>query len=100
MAVDFMQVTHLGYYRSEEEAAMVYDRVAVSMNGLGATTNFPAARYMRAGGGEFFGAREGGSAEGAGGEANGQVVALQGSQPEEGEVGSQGAQIGSTTLTL
>lgn len=49
------KVTHLGYYRSEEEAAMVYDRVAVSLNGPGATTNFPASRYMKSGPAEFIG---------------------------------------------
>lgn len=47
------QVTHLGYYQSEEEAAMVYDRVAVSLHGPNATTNFPASRHT--GSGELFG---------------------------------------------
>lgn len=48
-------MTHLGYYRSEEEAAIIYDRVAVSLNGAEATTNFPAAEYMQGGGNEFLG---------------------------------------------
>ena len=34
---------------------MVYDRVAVSLNGPGATTNFPASRYMKSGPAEFIG---------------------------------------------
>ena len=34
---------------------MVYDRVAVSLNGAGATTNFPASRYMKSGPAEFNG---------------------------------------------
>lgn len=34
---------------------MVYDRVAVSLNGPGATTNFPASRYVKAGPAEFIG---------------------------------------------
>lgn len=35
------KVTHLGYYRTEEEAARVYDKVAISLHGAGAQTNFP-----------------------------------------------------------
>ncbi len=34
---------------------MVYDRVAVSLNGPGATTNFPASQYIKAGSAEFIG---------------------------------------------
>jgi hypothetical protein len=34
-------VTHLGYYRTEEEAARVYDKVSISLHGDGAQTNFP-----------------------------------------------------------
>lgn len=35
------KVTHLGYYRTEEEAARVYDKVSISLHGAGAQTNFP-----------------------------------------------------------
>jgi hypothetical protein len=35
------QVTHLGYYRTEEEAARVYDKVSISLHGDNAQTNFP-----------------------------------------------------------
>ena len=49
-----MQVTHLGYYETEEEAARVYDRVAMSLN-PSAQTNFPAAEYDGAGQDEFKG---------------------------------------------
>lgn len=48
------QVTHLGYYPSEEEAARVYDRVALSLN-PGAQTNFPASQYPKGGSAEFSG---------------------------------------------
>lgn len=48
------QVTHLGYYETEDEAARVYDRVAISLNPR-AQTNFPAAQYARTGSGEFEG---------------------------------------------
>jgi hypothetical protein len=34
-------VTHLGYYPTEEEAARVYDRVAVGLHGEAAHTNYP-----------------------------------------------------------
>jgi hypothetical protein len=34
-------VTHLGYYRTEEEAARVYDKVSISLHGDTAQTNFP-----------------------------------------------------------
>jgi len=34
------KVTHLGYYRTEEEAR-VYDKVSISLHGAGAQTNFP-----------------------------------------------------------
>jgi len=34
-------VTHLGYYRTEEEAARVYDKVSISLHGDNAQTNFP-----------------------------------------------------------
>lgn len=39
------QVTHLGYYETEEGAARVYDRVSLSLHGPHAQTNFPAAEY-------------------------------------------------------
>lgn len=35
------KVTHLGYYRTEEEAARVYDKVSISLHGENAQTNFP-----------------------------------------------------------
>jgi hypothetical protein len=35
------KVTHLGYYRTEEEAARVYDKVSISLHGDNAQTNFP-----------------------------------------------------------
>lgn len=50
-----MQVTHLGYHQSEEEAAMAYDKVAVALNGTSAQTNFPRAQYLQAGCAEFAG---------------------------------------------
>lgn len=50
-----VQVTHLGYYEAEEEAARVYDRVAISVNGPQAQTNFPVGQYARTGAGEFEG---------------------------------------------
>ena len=40
------KVTHLGYYNSEEEAAKVYDRVCLSLNGKNASLNFPASSYL------------------------------------------------------
>lgn len=40
-----LQVTHLGYYDTEEEAARVYDRVALSLHGPSAQTNFPGSDY-------------------------------------------------------
>ena len=53
------QVTHLGYYETEEEAARVYDRVSVSLHGPAAQTNYPAAEYEGQARGEFQGlARE------------------------------------------
>ena len=45
----FVQVTHLGYYETEEEAAHVYDRVAISLNGSDAQTNFPVSEYSQLG---------------------------------------------------
>eukprot|EP00775_Hariotina_reticulata_P004771 gene4771-5021_t len=39
------KVTHLGYYRTEEEAARVYDKVSISLHGAGAQTNFPIDQY-------------------------------------------------------
>lgn len=38
-------MTHLGYYRTEEEAARVYDAVSISLHGHHAQTNFPIAEY-------------------------------------------------------
>ena len=35
------KVTHLGYYRTEEDAARVYDKVSISLHGANAQTNFP-----------------------------------------------------------
>ena len=53
------QVTHLGYYETEEEAARVYDRVSISLHGPHAQTNYPAAEYEGQECGEFQGlARE------------------------------------------
>lgn len=37
-----LQVTHLGYYSSEEAAARVYDKVAITLHADRAQTNFPA----------------------------------------------------------
>ena len=42
-----LQVTHLGYYETEEEAARVYDRVSISLHGPHAQTNYPAADAAR-----------------------------------------------------
>ena len=42
------QVTHLGYYETEEEAARVYDRVALSLHGPGAQINYLANEYTSA----------------------------------------------------
>ena len=54
-----MQVTHLGYYETEEEAARVYDRVSISLHGPHAQTNYPVAEYEGQECGEFQGlARE------------------------------------------
>ena len=39
------KVTHLGYYRTEEEAARVYDKVSISLHGANAQTNFPIDAY-------------------------------------------------------
>lgn len=41
------RVTHLGYYPTEEQAARVFDRVALGVHWPHAapTTNFPAADY-------------------------------------------------------
>lgn len=39
------KVTHLGYYETEEEAAKVYDRVSLALNGNAAQTNFPVDEY-------------------------------------------------------
>ncbi|KAF6254448.1 hypothetical protein COO60DRAFT_1751228 [Scenedesmus sp. NREL 46B-D3] len=39
------KVTHLGYYRTEEEAARVYDKVSISLHGAAAQTNFPIDQY-------------------------------------------------------
>ena len=50
-----LQVTHLGYYETEEDAAKVYDRVAISLNGADAATNFPPSHYSRLGAAEFQG---------------------------------------------
>jgi hypothetical protein len=41
------QVTHLGYYRTEEEAARVYDKVSISLHGDNAQTNFPIDQVRR-----------------------------------------------------
>ena len=49
-----MQVTHLGYYSSEVEAASIYDRIALSLNPA-AQTNFPASNYPKGGLTEFSG---------------------------------------------
>lgn len=38
------KVTHLGYYKEEEDAARAYDRVSLAQS-LGAATNFPASSY-------------------------------------------------------
>ena len=40
-----LQVTHLGYYEGEQEAARVYDKVAISLHGSTAQTNFPTGDY-------------------------------------------------------
>ena len=40
-----LQVTHLGYYEGEQEAARVYDKVAISLHGGTAQTNFPIGDY-------------------------------------------------------
>ena len=40
-----LQVTHLGYYEGEQEAARVYDKVAISLHGSTAQTNFPIGDY-------------------------------------------------------
>lgn len=48
-------MTHLGYYETEEEAARVYDRVAIALNGPGTQTNFPASQYSSIGLAEFRG---------------------------------------------
>ncbi len=54
-----VQVTHLGYYETEEEAARVYDRVSISLHGAHAQTNYPVAEYEGQDCGEFQGlARE------------------------------------------
>ena len=54
-----VQVTHLGYYETEEEAARVYDRVSISLHGPHAQTNYPAADYEGQECGKFQGlARE------------------------------------------
>jgi hypothetical protein len=42
------KVTHLGYYRTEEEAARVYDKVSISLHGAGAQTNFPIDQVLLA----------------------------------------------------
>ncbi|KAK9800343.1 hypothetical protein WJX73_006496 [Symbiochloris irregularis] len=39
------KVTHLGYYETEEEAARVYDRVALSLHGKGAQVNYDPLQY-------------------------------------------------------
>ena len=39
------KVTHLGYYGAEEDAARVYDRVALALHGHDAQTNFPPEAY-------------------------------------------------------
>lgn len=39
------KVTHLGYYETEEEAARVYDRVSLALNGNAAQTNFSLEEY-------------------------------------------------------
>lgn len=39
------KVTHLGYYGAEEDAARVYDRVALALHGAEAQTNFPPEAY-------------------------------------------------------
>lgn len=41
----FVQVTHLGYYETEEEAARIYDRVSISLHGAVAQTNFDPSDY-------------------------------------------------------
>lgn len=41
------KVTHLGYYKEEEDAARAYDRVSLALNNLTAT-NFPASSYNEA----------------------------------------------------
>lgn len=41
------RVTHLGYYRTEEEAARVYDKVSISLHGAAAQTNFPIEQVGR-----------------------------------------------------
>mmetsp|Transcript_5700 Transcript_5700/g.16280 ORF Transcript_5700/g.16280 Transcript_5700/m.16280 type:complete len:1043 (+) Transcript_5700:218-3346(+) len=38
------KVTHLGYYKEEEDAARAYDRVSLAQS-AGAATNFPASSY-------------------------------------------------------
>lgn len=43
------KVTHLGYYRTEEEAARVYDKVSISLHGAAAQTNFPIDQVSAAG---------------------------------------------------
>lgn len=39
------RATHLGNYRREVDAAMVYDRVVLAFHGSEAITNFEASRY-------------------------------------------------------
>lgn len=39
------KVTHLGYYSSQEEAAQVYDKVAIALHGPDAQTNYPSSCY-------------------------------------------------------
>lgn len=38
-------MTHLGYYETEEEAARVYDRVALSLHGKEAQVNYDPLQY-------------------------------------------------------
>ena len=40
-----VQVTHLGYYETEQEAAKVYDRVALSIHGRDAQVNYDGIKY-------------------------------------------------------
>lgn len=41
----YVQVTHLGYYETEEQAAHVYDRVALSVHGESAQINYTPESY-------------------------------------------------------